>query len=789
MPPPASRLAALGVLSVLVLVFAWNAGTAAQYFDWRSAAVASVRTVHEVHLARPLPLPSAAQPQSQPSQPTAERRDQPQVYVQALPQAQAASRASVDPVSRKGGSPAAGCPGSGPPWRAAPLGGNGLQQILEAVRLAEPARPAVAGASGCPYLSAADNANWNLASRLVGSVPESAQEVEWQNATEAVDRSQRAASRWLASPPPPPPPSAPSPPPPPPPPPCHGPVMDCLFGLVQSVRVYDFLTGELSTPSRRHMPPIDAAGERATPAWDEAGTVWACHGQDCGAGSEAEVVAGGASQSRRVVPALEARGAAEMLRRMWDAWEPQLSRELREDECRYRQADPDRRQSRGECAAAAAARTSDAGAAAHLEEISAEGRGAEAAAIDEFVRLVIEPNTAKFANEPCRRRCGEDAVCEYCGTNLCCTRGAPDNAGGACAGLGGERAACTSVPAVEASAAARAQMARALAARLVLAAGAVDYAAPVDMTRLEIVLGLKPEPEPARPDADAGGGAKGGAAGGVASPAAAVQERLPATVTGDKAGVRSSGDPVSSSGVGVPVDCVGSRSGAARWLSCGSLGPHRAGDLEKEGELEAAVAARAWRAGPGDRPELVLTYANEVGTAWVRERAHPPRACGRGRSGNRRDHSAALGIRAPGSSWPFPPAGGRCIPDPSACSPPPPGIRPAIALESAPCACPNPPRPPRHLTLAVPYRPLRPWPPSPLSGGQPRPVAAIHRPRQLARRLHFRRPLRRTALVPPPHLVWLDLMAGARRAAGTARGCRRDKRRASCGLARARVGV
>jgi hypothetical protein len=244
--------------------------------------------------------------------------------------------------------------------------------------------------------------------------------------------------------------------------------------------------------------------------------------------------------------------------------------------------------------------------------MSAEGRGAEAAAIDEFVRNVIEPNTVMFVNEPCHRRCGAEAVCEYCGTNLCCTKGVLDNAGGACGGLGGERAACTAVPAVEASPSAKAQMARAMAARLVLAAGAVDYAAPVDMFRLEVLLGLKPEPEPGADDA--GGGAAGGATDAADDVTRSAAASLPLGISfGSSARLSSRGS--------LPVECSGPRKGAARWLSCGALAPHRAGDLEKEGELEAAVAARAWRASKGERPELILTYANEIGTAWVRASA------------------------------------------------------------------------------------------------------------------------------------------------------------------------
>ncbi|KAJ1615749.1 hypothetical protein T492DRAFT_106190 [Pavlovales sp. CCMP2436] len=45
--------------------------------------------------------------------------------------------------------------------------------------------------------------------------------------------------------------------------------------------------------------------------------------------------------------------------------------------------------------------------------------------------------------------------------------------------------------------------------------------------------------------------------------------------------------------------------------SVGKVAPHRAGDLELPGELEKAVRARSYGG------ELIITYANEAGSAWV----------------------------------------------------------------------------------------------------------------------------------------------------------------------------
>jgi hypothetical protein len=50
---------------------------------------------------------------------------------------------------------------------------------------------------------------------------------------------------------------------------------------------------------------------------------------------------------------------------------------------------------------------------------------------------------------------------------------------------------------------------------------------------------------------------------------------------------------------------------APDFRSLGRVAPYRGGDLEQPGELARAAAARSYRG------ELILTYGNEVGTAWI----------------------------------------------------------------------------------------------------------------------------------------------------------------------------
>lgn len=503
-------------------------------------------------------------------------------------------------------------------WLSSPLGGNGLNQILDALRLAGVSATGGSVQAGCPQLSAAESASWALASRLVAKVPVSVQEKELQRATDEIDREQKALMSTLKSPPPPPP-VQPSLPPPPPPPPCTGGSNECLFDLVQSVPVYDYTTRQLATPDRRHMPPVDEAGEAATTTWDESGTIWACQGQDCAArGTSGPSGVGSTNALPAGTRVKQTRLASTLLKNMWDAWEPTLAEELRADECRYPPTDGSPVPKPAECAASAAATAAKqshkaAVAASELHAMAAEGRGGDEAAIDEFVRLVLEPNSVKFFNLPCFRRCGDAPVCEYCGTNLCCRRGYRgyrNGAGDICRGHGGSSHRCTVIPEIDRNATAKAQYARALAARLILATNATQYPAPVDFSQLDEQLGLR---APAAAD-----DAEASRSGKLSDPASAkaAASGIPSSAHGSKLKrLRAVGFPALVDEL--PEECRGPRNGVARWLSCRDLQPHHGGDLELPGQLEAAVAARSWRPGQGERRELVLTYANEIGTAWV----------------------------------------------------------------------------------------------------------------------------------------------------------------------------
>ena len=319
----------------------------------------------------------------------------------------------------------------------------------------------------------------------------------------------------------------------------------------------------------------------------------------------------------------QTRLASTLLKNMWDAWEPTLAEELRADECRYPPTDGSPVPKPAECAASAAATAAKqshkaAVAASELHAMAAEGRGGDEAAIDEFVRLVLEPNSVKFFNLPCFRRCGDAPVCEYCGTNLCCRRGYRgyrNGAGDICRGHGGSSHRCTVIPEIDRNATAKAQYARALAARLILATNATQYPAPVDFSQLDEQLGLR---APAAAD-----DAEASRSGKLSDPASAkaAASGIPSSAHGSKLKrLRAVGFPALVDEL--PEECRGPRNGVARWLSCRDLQPHHGGDLELPGQLEAAVAARSWRPGQGERRELVLTYANEIGTAWV---SHGPR--------------------------------------------------------------------------------------------------------------------------------------------------------------------
>merc|ERR1711938_302055 len=61
---------------------------------------------------------------------------------------------------------------------------------------------------------------------------------------------------------------------------------------------------------------------------------------------------------------------------------------------------------------------------------------------------------------------------------------------------------------------------------------------------------------------------------------------------------------------------------SARYRSLGKLAHYRGGDLEAAGELRRAAAARSYRG------ELILTYGNEAGTAWIANLVFSLRAAG-----------------------------------------------------------------------------------------------------------------------------------------------------------------
>jgi len=615
----------LAVLAGLAFMSSLNLGSAAHYFDWRSEAVSPVGSLLQAHPTKPQPLPPTAQTQPQrvvrpqPQQPQSQQpQAQPRTDPQSRPDAQPLARLAASAVKAEAAAATAGCqPDDGTAWHPAPLGGNGLNQMIGAVHLARYANlptPVV----GCPKLSAADSASWDLADQLVASVPQSVEDLQMEEEMAKIDRAQREKAAKEPSPPPPPPPVKPSPPPPPPPPPCAGNAEECLFQLMLSMPVYDYSTGKHVTPQEHHIPPEDSEVVAGTPQWDEAGTIWSCRGQDCGA--PVSVASAGGAPDR----------ASEMLRRMWDAWEPTLERELRADECTYPHAAAPR--TKAECAAvdvetAAVERHKAEVAAARMTVLATDGRASEQHAIEEVVKLMIEPNTVKFLYEPCWRRCGgEGPACEYCGVNLCCRKnweGRPQEYPDLCEGRGGATHVCTPHPAITSNATASAEYARALAARLILAKGAKGYPSPFRLTQLDVELGLTLLVDAAVEAAAvvsvaAGGEARGAAPASVASVAGAA---APGAAAVPKL-IHSSA--VSSARVPAPrreppgCEAGGlTRKGASRWLSCGELAAHHGGDLEKPGALEAAVAARAWVAAPGARPELVLTYANEIGSAWV----------------------------------------------------------------------------------------------------------------------------------------------------------------------------
>ena len=71
-----------------------------------------------------------------------------------------------------------------------------------------------------------------------------------------------------------------------------------------------------------------------------------------------------------------------------------------------------------------------------------------------------------------------------------------------------------------------------------------------------------------------------------------------------------------------PLPPRASAHGSADFRSLGRVAPYRGGDLEQPGELAKAAKARAYRG------ELILTYGNEAGTAWIANLIFSLRAAG-----------------------------------------------------------------------------------------------------------------------------------------------------------------
>ena len=75
-----------------------------------------------------------------------------------------------------------------------------------------------------------------------------------------------------------------------------------------------------------------------------------------------------------------------------------------------------------------------------------------------------------------------------------------------------------------------------------------------------------------------------------------------------------------------PLQSAAARGGAvdpaADFRSLGKVAPYRGGDLELPGELKKAAAARSYK------NELILTYGNEAGTAWIANLIFSLRAAG-----------------------------------------------------------------------------------------------------------------------------------------------------------------
>ena len=195
-----------------------------------------------------------------------------------------------------------------------------------------------------------------------------------------------------------------------------------------------------------------------------------------------------------------------------------------------------------------------------VTRLLAEGQHAQRREALEYEHVLLASTTRLHANRSCWRNCRADGACEWCGTNLCCM--ASSKATGVCRGKGGPRShKCTEVRNDAPSSSP--------AAATTTVGGAPGQAA----RRAEALAHRQAEAaEEAR-----------------ASAQAMEQQRQR-----NRAGAQPSATP---------------REGW--WRSVGRLEPHEGGDLEAEGELEAAVNARSWQG------ELLLSFAHEEETAWL----------------------------------------------------------------------------------------------------------------------------------------------------------------------------
>ncbi|KAL1514601.1 hypothetical protein AB1Y20_003695 [Prymnesium parvum] len=248
---------------------------------------------------------------------------------------------------------------------------------------------------------------------------------------------------------------------------------------------------------------------------------------------------------------------------MWRAWEPRRRLELQLAACAAA-SEP-----RGACdeadgeARARSAAAADASGAA-VAEILHNGREREEEGREEFAELLLSPRTQLAAGRACWSSCPfGSGPCEACGFLVCCRANASAaESHPSCGGRGGDGRHRCVVPFVDWPE--RASPAEAAAAAEAEARGAWSPRETVREALLDAIV----EPQLA-----------GEGGGEVAEEAAA--------------------------------SMVAQDDGKPWWWSAGRLKVYQGGDLETPGELRRAVRARSWRR------EIVLTYANEAGTAWV----------------------------------------------------------------------------------------------------------------------------------------------------------------------------